>query len=142
MLPNYIITVVTSVAFGFVKSTFFILYLQLFYQMYWVRIVSIIGLCGNISAYIAITTAQIYYFTPRPDERRGDFFLTHDPDALTRVLIPFSIILLLGDIVILVIPIVAVSMLRAPLKKKLGAMLIFLSGIMYEISSPIPKSRD
>lgn len=124
--PSYVLTILPSIILGFLKTTFFILYLKLFKQDYWIRISTYVGLASNTAVYIAFTVALIYYGTPRPGEK----FYTHDLTNSGRLAVPVAVVGFVIDVVILVIPIVAISGLQTSRRKKLGAMLIFLSGLL------------
>lgn len=126
MVPSYILTVTAPPTFGFLKCTFFILYLQLFYQLRWMRICSIIGLVITGALYTAITILMFYYSTPRP----GELFMPRDTEKTTDIIWPMSIVGLIIDIFILILPIVAVARLQASPKKKFAAILVFLTGAM------------
>jgi hypothetical protein len=76
--------------------------------------------------YIGFTIALIYYATPRP----GQTFSTHDMRDAGKLAVPVSVVGFVMDVVVLVIPIVAISRLQTSTGKKVGAMLIFLSGLL------------
>jgi hypothetical protein len=126
MVPSYMLTVTAPPTLGFLKCTFFILYLQLFYQLRWMRICSIIGLVVTGGLYLGFTIVMFYYSTPRP----GELFMPRDTEKTTSIILPLSIVGLALDVVILVLPIVAVARLQASRKKKFAAILVFLTGLM------------
>jgi hypothetical protein len=126
MVPLYMLSVIPPPTYGFLKCTFFILYLQLFYQLRWMRVCSIIGLVFTGGLYTAFTILRFYYSTPRP----GELFKPHDTQRTTNTLWPISIVGLILDVVILILPIMAVARLQTSLKKKFAAILVFLTGAM------------
>lgn len=126
MVPSYMLTVSAPPTLGFLKVTFFILYLQLFYQLKWMRICSIIGLAVTGALYTAFTIVMFYYSTPRP----GELFMPRDTVKTTAIILPISIVGFIIDVIILVLPIAAVARLQATPKKKFAAMLVFLTGLM------------
>jgi hypothetical protein len=126
MVPSYVLTVSAPPTLGFLKCTFFILYLQLFYQLKWMRICSIVGLVLTGTMYFCFTVVMFYYSTPRP----GELFMPRDTERTTAIVLPISIVGLFVDVVILVLPIMAVARLQASAKKKFAAMLVFLTGLM------------
>lgn len=117
--PAFVLLTVLPVTYGFLKATFFILYLQLFYQLRWMRISAIVGLCISVAAYTAFTIATVYLFIMRRLVAYG------------MVAIPISAFGLASDITILLLPIIAVAGLNVSRRKKFGAVLIFLSGLLY-----------
>jgi hypothetical protein len=126
MVPSYILTVTAPPTFGLLKCSFFILYLQIFYQLKWMRICSIIGLVLTGAFYGAFTIVMFYYSTPRP----GELFMPRDTARTTELILPIAIVGLVMDVIILVLPIIAVARLQASPKKKFAAMLVFLTGLM------------
>ncbi|KAF2683303.1 hypothetical protein K458DRAFT_304781 [Lentithecium fluviatile CBS 122367] len=133
MVPSYILTVSAPPTFGFLKCTFFILYLQLFFQLTWMRICSIIGLILTGAFYTAFTIVMFYFSTPRP----GELFMPRDTAKTTKIILPIAIAGLVIDVAILVLPIAAVSQLKASPKKKFAATLVFLTGLMACVSSAV-----
>jgi hypothetical protein len=76
--------------------------------------------------YFCFTVVMFYYSTPRP----GELFMPRDTERTTAIVLPISIVGLFVDVVILVLPIMAVARLQASAKKKFAAMLVFLTGLM------------
>jgi hypothetical protein len=116
--PAFVLLTVLPVTYGFLKATFFILYLQLFYQLRWMRISATLGLCVSVAAYTTFTAATLYLLIRRNIVAYG------------MVAVPISAFGLASDITILVLPIIAVANLKVPRRKKFAAVLIFLSGLM------------
>ncbi|KAK7184036.1 hypothetical protein DPSP01_001322 [Paraphaeosphaeria sporulosa] len=123
--PAFVLLTVLPVTYGFLKATFFILYLQLFYQLRWMRISATVGLCVSVAAYTAFTVATLYLSIMRNIVVYG------------MVAIPISAFGLASDITILLLPIIAVANLNVARRKKFGAMLIFLSGLLACICSAV-----
>jgi hypothetical protein len=90
-----------------------------------------VGLALNTVVYIAFTAALFYFATPRPGEK----FYTHDLTKSGELAVPSSSVGFVMDVIVLVIPIIAISGLQISTRKKVGAILIFLSGLLYV---PIP----
>jgi hypothetical protein len=97
------------------------------------RVCSIIGLVITGAFYGAFTIFMFYFSTPRP----GELFMPRDTESTTKIILPIAIVGLVMDVVILVLPIVAVARLQASPKKKFAAMLVFLTGMMACISSAL-----
>ncbi|KAJ4344709.1 uncharacterized protein N0V89_012453 [Didymosphaeria variabile] len=125
IIPAFVLLTVLPVTYGFLKATFFILYLQLFYQLRWMRIGATVGLSVNVATYTAFTIATLYLSIVRNIVVYG------------MVAIPISAFGLASDITILLLPIIAVANLKVTRRKKFGAMLIFLSGLMACVCSAV-----
>ncbi|KAF2441044.1 hypothetical protein P171DRAFT_488618 [Karstenula rhodostoma CBS 690.94] len=123
--PAFVLLTVLPVTYGFLKATFFILYLQLFYQLRWMRVSAAVGLSVSVAAYTAFTVATLYLSVMRKIMVYG------------MVAIPISAFGLASDITILLLPIIAVANLNVSRRKKLGAVLIFLSGLLACICSVV-----
>ncbi|KAF2261907.1 hypothetical protein CC78DRAFT_607068 [Lojkania enalia] len=130
MIPTYLVTFLTPLVFLFLKMSFFILYLQLFSQEHKIRIVCWIGLVATAVTYTIISILVGVFATPG----KGETWFSHQTsENMKRDLamsVPQSIIGLVFDLIILAVPIFAVSGLTMSLKRKIGVLLIFLSGTM------------
>ncbi|KAF2475219.1 uncharacterized protein BDR25DRAFT_340071 [Lindgomyces ingoldianus] len=135
LIPAYLISVLTPLTFLFLKSTFFILYLQLFELQNRLRIATWIGLGVTSLTYTILTILVFVYSTPK----RGESWLAHQTTPnmhrQLQMSVPQSSIGLVIDLYILLIPIIGVYGLRMSTKRKVGVMLIFLSGLMACICS-------
>lgn len=135
LIPTYMNSTLTPFAFLWLKSTFFILYLQLFAQYKHLRILSWSGLGVCFGVYTGFTIAIFYYATPS----RGSTWFAHQTSENMKkdlaLSVPQSIFGLVIDLWILLIPILGVVGLKMSLRRKIGVLLIFLSGIMACICS-------
>jgi hypothetical protein len=128
--PNYLIVILTPWTMMFIKVSFFILYLQLFKQMERLRVCIWIGLVFTACVYTGLGITMFYFHTPRPHET----WLAHEESKYgqitTRLSVPQSVVGLVIDIYILVIPIIGITSTKMSTKRKLGVILVFLSGVM------------
>ena len=132
----------------FIKITFFFLYLQIFQPMRWLRICAYIGAVFTSLFYLAMTVVLFISSTPRPGETWFSHLahqnhLTSDtaaPQAVGDPAVPQvagdigitqAVVGLAIDIYILVLPIIAVSRLQMPTRRRIGVMLIFLTGLLF-----------
>ena len=73
---------------------------------------------------------QFVFATPRP----GESFALHalDGEVLKSWLlgVPMSVIGLVFDIYLLILPLIAVAQLNMPLKRKIGTSMLFATGIL------------
>lgn len=120
----------TPLTFLFLKSSFFILYLQLFGHLKALRVCSIIGLGISSAAYAAFAISIFVLATPSGDDTWLAHQTTKSMKAVLSMSVPQSVFGLVVDLCILLIPIVGVWGLNMSLKRKIGVILIFFSGAM------------
>lgn len=122
----------------FIKVTFFLLYLQLFGPMRWLRICAYIGAVFTVIFYFGMAVTQLIFSTPRHGETLLSHQNTHNEYLAIAMSVPQSAVGLAIDLYILILPIIAVSQLQLPIRKKVGVMLIFMTGLLYEDTLPPP----
>ena len=113
----------------FTKLTFFLLYYEVFRPLRWLRISVYIGATLTCAFYGATFITQAVIIVPKP----GETWLEHSlaPDNRDNVLsVPLAAVGLAIDIVLLVMPIVAVTGLQLRTKRKIGVIFIFMFGIL------------
>ena len=117
----------------FIKLTFFLLYIQIFQPMRWLRISSYVNATALCAFYGASTVAQVIFATPRPSETWASHLVSSE-NAKGKILsVPLSAVGLFFDIVILILPIAGVMRLQLPTRRKIGVLLIFLTGLLYDV---------
>ena len=130
---TYCLTVLNAPAMLFVKVTFFIMYLSIFGQWRWMRIAATAGGAFTASFYTAVTACLFAFMTPGRhetwQEKQFSFYWGHTFSPKFRV--ATSSVGLAIDLLILILPLVAVSKLQMPLCRKLGLSVIFMTGILY-----------
>ncbi|KAH8667571.1 hypothetical protein BGZ60DRAFT_409543 [Tricladium varicosporioides] len=129
-IPAWLISVLTPLTFLFLKPTFFILYLQIFNTIRWLRVCTWFGLVFTTVTYGVLTTCVFVFATPRKGESWLAHQTTKNEKRTLAMSVPQSIIGLVIDLYILMIPIIGIYGLRMSTKRKIGLMLIFLSGLM------------
>ena len=122
-------TVLTPPTLGLLKVSFFILYLQLFAPMRWFRICNWIGIVLTILFYTSMCISQIIFSTPTANETWFSHQVTEGQKHLS-ISVPITAVGFGIDISILVLPIFAVSKLQMRTKRKIGVMLIFMTGLL------------
>ena len=132
----YLDGVLPAQIFGVLKLTFFILYLQLFHPMRWLRVCIYVGAAIEVIAYGAFTITMFVLMTPTSTED----WVTHlysqnEHNAQYKVSIPVSCFGLVVDLYLLVLPLIAISRLQMPTQRKIGVAFIFMSGILACIAS-------
>lgn len=116
----------------FTKMSFFLLYLQIFWPFKWLRYSIYLGATVAMLFYVASEIVLIYYMTPK----RGETWLSKAGSAENYVALELSVpnaAVGLGiDVYLLVLPITAVTQLPLPIRRKIGVILIFMTGIAYD----------
>lgn len=130
VISAYLISVLLSPTFLFIKITFFITYGHIFGPMRWMRICALLGGIFTTLFYIAMTVCFFIVVTPH----RGQTWLsntsTQREELNLHFGVPSSAVGLVIDIYLLVLPIVAVSKLQMAPHRKLGIILIFTTGLL------------
>ncbi|KAF2262940.1 hypothetical protein CC78DRAFT_581978 [Lojkania enalia] len=121
VIPSYVMFFLPSFIFVFLKASFFLLYMQTFLLVQWVRIWSIAGLIYITAVHSIIGIYALIIASP---------YNTAWSTEAEKTGVAGAILGLLVDIVILVIPIVAVSRTKLTRKKKLGALALFTTGAL------------
>lgn len=118
-----------SFAWLFGKSSFFLMYMQIFEPFAWVRWASWAGLVVNCVYYLAIIAATAYFSVPHSGETWVDALHHPRQQSNGSLSVPICIGNLLLDVYIFVLPLLAVSKLKMDTRKKLGVLLVFLTGL-------------
>lgn len=117
-------------ALGLIKSTLFIQYYALFWPLRWVRISVWIGATLSTVYYAAISIVAFVLASPWPGESMLEGILSWHSTAYARFSTTTFVIGMLVDIYLLVLPIKAVSTLRMRTRKKIGVVVVFLTGTL------------
>ena len=128
--PSYLINLTSAPILWVAKLTFFLLYLQLFRPMRWLRISIYIGAVMLTLSYTAFTLMAFILATRRPGETWEQTFTSGHNRLQEEIAIPVGLVGLLTDIYLLILPSLAVSKLKLPTARKIGLMLIFGTGFM------------
>ena len=120
----------------FTKVTFFLMYLNIFRPLRWMRICAYIGAVLTSSFYLGMFLAQLILRTPR----HGETWFSHTQatnvtQSSLALSVPQSVVGLVIDLYILVLPVFAVSQLQLPRRRKIGISLVFMTGSLLENST-------
>ena len=126
--PAYFLTVITSPTLWATKFSFFLLYLQIFRPMRWLRIAVYIGATLSTAFYIGVTAAQITLATPEPGQGWVSDYLSKREVRLEQTAIPVASIGLVIDVFLLILPSIAVCKLQLHMARKVGLILMFSTG--------------
>lgn len=114
----------------FLKVTFFILYLDIFRPLRWLRLCGYTGALFTVMFYGAVTVASFVFATPRPGETLFDRQTTTKTRHASELSVAQSIVGLVIDIAVLILPVIAVMQLQLPNGRKIGVILIFMTGLL------------
>ena len=104
------------------------MYLTIFGPLRWMRISARLGLLVNTGFYLAVFVANMIFSTPRPGQSWQEAVVGEQ--GTLALSIPQAVGGLIIDMFILALPITAVSKLQLPPRRKLGVILIFMSGAL------------
>ena len=115
----------TEVGLLFAKVSFFLMYLDIFRPMQWMRILSALGAVTTVMAYLGIFIARVVVTAPI----RGRSWVL-GPSRSLGFAIPSAVVGLVLDLYILILPITATTKLQMSPRRRLGVNLIFTSGAL------------
>jgi hypothetical protein len=102
------------------KTTFFLLYLELFGRVRWVQITSWIGIGFVFLSNVIIAAWTMAKINPHEYQSWSSF--------ATTISVPLAVLGLVADIIIFIIPFAAIIPLQMSHAKRMGALGIFLTG--------------
>ena len=106
------------------------MYLYIFGPLRWLRICAYIGAAFTTAFYAGMIVASFVIATPRPGETWLEHFFSKMEKKSSDLPTPTSSFGLVTDLVILALPIIAVMQLQLPTRRKIGAILIFMTGAL------------
>ncbi|KAK5997453.1 hypothetical protein PT974_02814 [Cladobotryum mycophilum] len=127
----------TGLVWALAKTSFFLMYLQIFGPLIWLRISVYIGLFLNWGFYTAIIIASIYYQAPNPGQTWQEGFMNTRYSKSFNMTIPIASGSLFLDTYIFILPLIAVMKVRLSARKKIGVMAVFATGLIACIASSL-----
>ena len=121
---------VTTIVWPFAKLSFFLLYIQVFRPLKWLRYGSYAGAIVNVLFYFSILVATLAFTVPAPGQTMQQAVQSPRQNRALSVTIPIACVSLVLDVYILVLPIAAVSQLQLSTRRKLGVIAVFMTGGM------------
>ncbi len=125
---DYITTVMATPALGLIKSSLFIQYYLLFRPLRWVRISVWIGSIISTTFYVAVSITAFVLDSPWPGESLLEGILSWHYLKFSQFSIPTGVIGMLVDWYLLILPIPAVWILQMSTVKKVGVLVVFMTG--------------
>lgn len=114
-----------------IKTTFFLMYLQFFWILDWVRRCVYFGLAAVWSVYVSMCIAQIAITIPPRGHGWVDSFASPGYRRTFQLCVPTASFSLASAIFILLLPMIAISHLRLSRAKKIGVAAMFSTGFMW-----------
>jgi len=136
-ISGFIINFLTAVVWPFAKMSFFLLYLQLFSPILWLRYMIYFGAAVNILFYTSIVAATIYFTAPAPHESWVEAYVSPRYAGALKMTIPIASGSLVLDIYIFLLPIFGLYGLQMSPKKKFGIMIVFATGLSACLASSL-----
>ena len=106
------------------------MYLHIFKILRWFRICSYMGGAITTAFYISTTVAPLILGTPRHGETWTDLPFAKDTTISITVPVVTSSFGVVIDLFILLLPIIAVMPLQLPMRRKIGVVCVFMTGLL------------
>lgn len=119
----------TALVWPFAKLSFFLLYLQLFYPITWLRHAIYLGASVNVLFYFSIVVATLYYTTPAPGQSWQEVFGSSREAGALRLTLYIASGSLILDIYIFLLPIFGIWNLQLSRSRKFGVGIVFATGL-------------
>ncbi|KAI9711710.1 MAG: hypothetical protein M1820_001854 [Bogoriella megaspora] len=134
-VTSYLENILCPAGLGFIKLSFFLLYMQLFAPFRDLRIAIWIG--GSISTlfYVIVVILSFVFDTPRPGETFAAHTATKMATEQVHMSVPLAAVGVVLDLYILVLPFVGVWKLQLSTQRKLGVGLVFTTGLIACVAS-------
>ena len=114
----------------FVKLTLFILYADMFQPMRWLRNWIWAGAIIMVLVYTGSSIAQLIFLTPKRNENWLEHYTGPAPYNAEVLSLPLSVFGAVIDLYIILLPSLGVSHLQLSFRRKIGVMLMFMTGIL------------
>ena len=104
------------------------MYLYIFGPLRWLRLCAYVGAAITTAFYTGMTVAFFVIATPRPGETWPEHLHSKKIKKAAELTIPTSSFGVVIDLVILILPIIAVMQMHLPTPRKIRAILVFMTG--------------
>ena len=106
------------------------MYLYIFGPLRWLRICAYTSAAITTAFYISMTVAAFIIATPRRGETWSEHLRSKEELRTATLPVPASSFGLVIDLVILLLPIIAVTQLHLPTRRKTGLICVFMTGLL------------
>ncbi|KAL4947595.1 hypothetical protein BDW69DRAFT_178103 [Aspergillus filifer] len=137
IIAGYLSNWTTTIVWAFIKTTFLLMYLQIFRPLAFQRFAIYAGLFANWAFYTIILIVTLYFTSPAPGQSWTESFLDPRYARMDDWMMPIAAGSLVLDVYILVLPIASVWQLQMSTKKKLGVLAVFATGVAACIASSL-----
>lgn len=132
--PSYVILVLNGPTLWVTKLTFFLLYLQIFRPMRWLRICIYLGITLSTIFYWSLSIALFVSASPRSGETWIESYVLSRIELQSKLNIAIAAGGMLIDVWLFVLPLAAIYNLHLQDTRKVGLTIIFSTGLMFVIS--------
>ena len=117
------------------------MYIRIFWPLRSLVYGAYAGAAATVLFYVAILAVDLAYSAPAPGQSMLDNALHPRPCPGINLNVLVTAFGLALDVYILVLPIAGLSTLQMPLKRKIGVMMVFLTGLLCVHSALSPTVR-
>ena len=129
---HYIAVVIVPIALLFTKLSFYLLYHQLFHHLQHLRWAIYAGAAITTGFYIANSVSHFIFVTPRKGQTVNST-LSQNLEQVKELGFALGIFGIISDFYILLLPITGLIPLRMAWRRKMGVMIIFMTGLLYAL---------
>ncbi|KAL8712350.1 MAG: hypothetical protein Q9220_003501 [cf. Caloplaca sp. 1 TL-2023] len=113
-----------------IKLSLFLLYLQIFNPLRYLRYLVWIGVTVTILFYLPASIAKVVLCAPRRNETYAQAYATARCGDSKTINVCIGVFNIISDLYLLVLPIPATLALQLPRRKRIGALVVFMTGLM------------
>lgn len=117
----------------FVKLSLFVLYVQVFHPLRWLRYCAYAGVVSTGLSYWVVSIIYLAMCVPRDGTSQGDYFMALVSPRCQNVnplQVANGVVSLVSDLYLVILPLPAVWKLQLPLHRKLALSAMFFTGAM------------
>ena len=104
------------------------------------RIVCYVGTAINIAFYGAVAIVQFYFVTPGPGQSWQTHAISGNLYNANILSTPLAGVNLGLDVFLFLLPLVTVSKLKLSPRRKLGVMVLFATGFLYDLLATVCRN--
>ena len=113
----------------FAKTSIFLLYYRVFTPNKFLRYIISVGIAFCFAVYLASLAVAVYYCAPHPD-KAWDLLVLYSCSRIRYYQIISGVANLALDIFMIGLQIPVILRLQLPLKKKIGVLAMFMTGLL------------
>lgn len=113
-----------------IKLSLFLLYLQIFDSLRWLKFLVWSGILVNGAFYFSAMIVILVACTPQRGSNYLETFASPRCSKMMEMSLSIGIFSVISDVYLLIIPIPAVLPLQLPTRQKVGVLTVFLTGLL------------